>query len=151
MKFEIYQGEKIEVRLDNKLYLRGDLVSGCKYHVKLYRDEAFILEWSRPALLLLRTINLRYQDLPIPILNYYHRGLFGFELQFGENLIYIKLRPLRKASFHIYLNYEKVGEVFYPPKPTFGYSLLTIITSSEDETINFYIVLAFLIQLLPVL
>src|SRR5215203_3465346 len=114
MEFEIYQGEKIEVNCNGKHFLRGELQSSTRYHIKLFKDDNLILEWALPTVLLLRSVDIKYQNLPIPISSVNHKGLFGFELKYEENAILVRMRPLRKLYYFIYLNGEKIGEVLFP-------------------------------------
>ena len=151
MQFEIYQGEKIEVSCNDKHFLRGEFQSSTRYHVKLFKDANLILEWALPTILLFRSVNIKYQNLSIPISSVNHKGLFRFELKYDENTISIRSRPLRKLYYFIYLNGEKIGEVFFPKKVTLGYRQFTLVTSTDNEIINLYVVLAFLLGLIPVL
>ena len=150
MMFDIYQGKEIEVTSNGKSFLNGEFQGQIANHIKVFKDDSFILEWARPTLLFLRSIDIKYQNLPFPILSVRHKGLFGFELSYESNIVLVKMRPLRKAYYFIYFNGEKIGEVYNPEAPTLGYSKYTLVTNTDDETINLYVVLTFLLPLTPV-
>jgi hypothetical protein len=101
MQFEVYQGEKIEVNCNDGYFLRGELQSSTRYHVKLFKNDIFILEWALPTVLFFRSVDIKYQNLPVPILGVNHKGLFGFELKYEENTILVRMRPLRKLYYFI--------------------------------------------------
>lgn len=150
MEFNIYQGEKIIVQSLGKDYLLGEIQKGIKYRIKLFNKDLIILEWALPAILVFRSVNIIYQNLPLPIFNAKHKGVLGFELQYGDNTIFIKVRPLRKTYCFLYSNGEKIGEVYFAKKLTLGYRQFIISTSIEDETTNLYVIISFLLKLIPV-
>ena len=150
MQFEVYQGKKIEVKSNGKIYLTGELQKGSRYRVKLVKDNFFILEWALPALLWFSKVDIIFQNLPLPIFDVRSFGLFSFEMTFGENTILVRLRPFRKAYYFIYFNGEKIGEVFFSKKLTLGNRQFKICIYSHDETINLYVIISFLLQLIPV-
>jgi hypothetical protein len=150
MQFEIYQGEKIEVSSKGKIFLKGELQKGARYRIKLDKDNVFILEWALSTILWFRRVEVIYQNLPLPIFSLGHRGLFSFELKYEENAVVVRLRPFRKAYYFIYFNGEKIGEVYFSKKLTLGYRQFNLITDTNDETINLYIIISFLLQLIPV-
>jgi hypothetical protein len=149
-QFEIYDGEKIEVQCNGKVFLRGEPQKGLRYRVRLSKDDSFILEWALPAILLFRRVEVMSENLPFPILSARHRGLFSFEVTFGEDTMVVRIRPFRKAYCFIYFNGEKIGEVYFAKKLMLGYRQFRVVSNTDDETINLYVVISFLLQLWPV-
>jgi hypothetical protein len=148
MRFDVYQGEKIEVSSpDYTLY--GQFQGSIKHHVKLFEGEKLILEWSLPTILLFRKVTIRFQDLPIPIYDVKHRGLWSLVVVFGDNEIVVKQRPFRKAFFQIHLNGNKVADVYYPKKFMAGYTRYIIETNTENYEDNLNCIVAFLLHLRP--
>jgi hypothetical protein len=150
MKFDIYQGEKITVTSSN-LHLEGQLQKRARYQVKLFRNDTLLLEWHLATILISNKVTIKYQNLPIEISEVFHRGLFKLVVWFGLNEIVVKMRPFKKAYYHIFYNEEKVAEVHFPKKFTMGYRQFLLETNSEDEEMNINIIIAFLLSLLPVL
>jgi hypothetical protein len=117
--------------------------------VKLFKGDLFILEWTRPLLLFFRSVNIRYQDLPYPIVSVYHKGLFGFQLEYKIDTILVKNRPFYRTGYFIYYNDKKIAEVTYPMKLMLGYRESILTTTVDDEEVNLYVVLSYLVQMAP--
>jgi hypothetical protein len=149
MRFEIYQGEKITVSSSN-LFLEGRLQKGTKYHVKLFNGDVLIIEWHLAAILISNKVTVIHQNLPIEITEVFRRGLFKFVVLFGLNEMVLKMRPFKKAYYYIFLNGDKVAEVYFPKKVTMGYRQFLLETNSDDEATNINIIVAFLLRLITV-
>jgi|GEM_PF-7095289 len=149
MRFEIHQGEKITVSSSN-LFLEGQLQKGSKYHVKLFKDDTLIIEWHLATILISNKVTIVHQNLPVGITEVAHRGLFKFVIWFGLNEMVVKMRPFKKAYYHIHLNRDKVAEVYFSKKVTMGYRQFLLETNTEDEATNINIIVAFLLRLIPV-
>jgi hypothetical protein len=150
MEFFIYEGEKIEVTSSGKIFLIGEVQKGLRYNLKFYKNGELLFETRFPIIRLYGKVpKIIQHNLKYPIEEFGKKGLFGFYLKFNGNSSYIKMQPFRKAYFVFYLNEIKIGEIYNAWKITLGYSECKMITDTDNEEINLYLLITYILFALP--
>ncbi len=149
MTFKISQEEDVRVYYRGKLFLKADVKNGIKYKLQLFKGDSLILETSSFAFILFKKVWIKEQNLPYYIESAKQKGLWGFELIFDKHSIFTKQRPLKKHVFRLYLDNELIGEIQNDKGITVGRHYI-MKTTTEDEIMNLYLIIAFVIQFISI-
>ena len=145
MTFTVSQKDEINVYHGSRLFLKAYVKNSIKYNLRFFKDDKFILETSSFAFMLFKKVWIIEQCLPYNIDVARQKGVFGFIVTFDNHSIYTKHRPLRTPAYNFFLNNHLIGEVEDYKGITIGRHY-TVNTFTDDETLNLYLLIAFIIQ-----
>jgi hypothetical protein len=149
MQFNIIYGGRIEVYKNEDLFLSAEVKNRFKTHLSFYQNGKLILESKLSSFLIWRRVTIEYQDLPLPIDDFAQEKMFKFTMAFANHLITSIQRPLKKKGWLFYVDENEVAEIQYPKTVTLGYSKYSLISKSDDDTTNLYLLFAFLLPYTP--
>lgn len=150
MEFRIYQGRDIIVYRNEKIYLTAKPTNRWGFARKFYLDGKLIMESVLVSLAINLWIKIRYQALPTPITTIRKKGLFNWILSYGGHELYIQNKTLIKVFSNLYLDKVLIGKIMSSRSYENGYKEFIASTETNNEEINLYLLLLFLVQLPPV-
>ncbi|GAA4743664.1 hypothetical protein [Flavisolibacter ginsenosidimutans] len=148
MEFNISYTDKIRVFNGKDLFLYADIKNRIKLHLRFYKGDTFLLETDFFGFLVFKSVKIKSQSLLYPITSIKQQGVFGFEMRYADHVINTTLRPFRQPSYILFLDDNKVGEIYDPRGITVGRKYV-MKTEVDDQTVNLYLLFIFLTQLSP--
>ena len=150
MQFDIIYGGKIEVYKNEELFLAAEIRNRFKTQLSFYQNGKLILKSKLTSFLFSRRVIIEYQSLPSQIIDFRQSKMFEFSMTFGNHVITAIQRPLKKRGWLFYLDGNEIAEIQYTKKITFGYSKYTLISKSDDDTVNLNLIFSFLLPYTPI-
>ena len=147
MTFTISQREEVRVYHEKKLFFKADVKNGITYNLRFFRSDNLILETNSFSFILFKKVWIKEQYLPYNIETVRQKGLWGFLMTFNNHSIYTKQRPLQTPAYELYLDEQLVGEVRNRKGISVGRHYI-VNTATEDEMLNLYLLISFVIQLI---
>ena len=118
-------------------------------NLSIFKESNLIVESTFFGFLLFKWVKLKQQNLPFVIHQIKQKGLFGFYLNYNEHEIYISQKPFRSPSYMLYLDKVLIAQI-YDAKGIHVTRKYTMKTNTDDENINLYLLLLFILQLAPI-
>lgn len=149
MNFSIIYGGTIEVFKNEDIFLKANVNNRIKTHLNFFKGNKSILESTLFSFFTWRKVKLTYQNLPHPIDRIFQMGVLKFGLTFNNHFIICSQKPFQKTLCLLYLDDTEIASIQSSTKPTMGYSRYTMISQSDDDEINLYLLLCFLLPYTP--
>ena len=148
MTFTVAQKDEITVYHNESLFFKAIVKNGIKFNLQFFKDDNLILETNSLTIIFFKKVWIKEQKLPYDIEFAKQKGLWGFVVAFRNHLIYSKLRPLQNPAYRFYLDEQLIAEVHNGKGITTGRHYI-VSTTTEDEILNLYLLIAFVIQFIP--
>jgi hypothetical protein len=144
----IYQEDTIWVSRNGDVFLTVKRKEGWKTTSSVFLNEHLILKSTWSATIAFVSIKIREQHLPDTIELQKRKG--KFLLVVNQQELYIKLRYFKRPQFLLYKNGHQVGSVHYTKLITLGYGEYRMQTETNDQQLDLYFLLLFIMQLSPI-
>lgn len=148
MEFEIIGDGKIEVLKQGEPFMYGESKAGLlRLTYKYYMGDTLLLRY-RVKYFLSRKFEILEQNLPFLINVYKENGYLSHSMDFSNHRILVKGFQ-HSPPFVIYLDEKEIAQVYTPAKILFGYQKWYMTTQTNVDSINVMLLLAFLMQSMP--
>ena len=148
-QFEVMYGGKVEVTRLGEVFLKAEIKDRVNRYLDFYKDGKLIMKSSVFSFVIWNKIKVTFQDLPDSFTVIERVGQLQYKMRFGSLNVNTVYHPFGSPLYSIYLDKEGIAEVTSPKLLIGGYDKFTIVSQSDDDTINLYLLLALLIQMKP--
>lgn len=146
MNLTIRQNINITVNNSEKQFLFVKRKLGGKVISQFYQNDSLVLESSLYTIFLRQTIDITYQNLPHFVSFQRTRGWY-YSLLFEETILSLKVKYFRRPTFRLLKDGVEIATLENPKLIAIESRYYEMNTSTEDETINLYLMILFLAQL----